>query len=285
LKGLVSVNWIKTQILEYVQTQQYTLGNEEVEPLWDTPIVGFSSGADSLYQFYKEDIGDFYLTPNEIMTHHTNSPSIKAENVTVISWVLPHTEENKAGMRDQTHFPTRRWVLAKNFGEQVNNQLREHLAQALNQEGINAIAPLNSPLCQKATSDKYGRIRTWSERHAAYTSGLGTFGLSDGLITPEGQAIRTGSIIAHIKLPTSPRPYNDHHQNCLYFTKGICGKCIERCPIGAITRKGHDKELCRKYIDMIRKYVEKHYGLKGYACGFCQTRVPCESKIPTTDLE
>jgi len=25
------------------------------------------------------------------------------------------------------------------------------------------------------------------------------------------------------------------------------------------------------------------YQLKGYGCGLCQTKVPCESKIPTAD--
>jgi hypothetical protein len=28
-------------------------------------------------------------------------------------------------------------------------------------------------------------------------------------------------------------------------------------------------------------YVKAHYGFDGYGCGSCQTKVPCESKIPT----
>ena len=61
---------------------------------------------------------------------------------------------------------------------------------------------------------------------------------------------------------------------------GTCGKCIERCPIGAITKEGHNKILCRAYVNMTRQYVFRHYGFEGYGCGFCQTNVPCESKIP-----
>ncbi len=28
-------------------------------------------------------------------------------------------------------------------------------------------------------------------------------------------------------------------------------------------------------------YVKTHYDFDGYGCGLCQTKVPCESKIPS----
>jgi len=32
--------------------------------------------------------------------------------------------------------------------------------------------------------------------------------------------------------------------------------------------------------------VKSNFGFDGYGCGLCQTKVPCESKIPTTkDVE
>jgi ferredoxin len=40
--------------------------------------------------------------------------------------------------------------------------------------------------------------------------------------------------VARIKVPATPRPYQDHHAYCLFFSKGICGKCIKRCPADAI---------------------------------------------------
>ena len=48
------------------------------------------------------------------------------------------------------------------------------------------------------------------------TSGLGTFGLCDGLITPVGKAVRIGSVIAKVRISSSPRPYNVHHAYCLH---------------------------------------------------------------------
>ena len=48
-------------------------------------------------------------------------------------------------------------------------------------------------------------------------------------------------MVARIQVKIELRPYRDHHGYCLYFTHGTCGKCIDRCPTGAITKEGHDK--------------------------------------------
>jgi epoxyqueuosine reductase QueG len=98
-------------------------------------------------------------------------------------------------------------------------------------------------------------MRDGSERHAAYASGLGIFGLCDGLITPKGKAMRARSVVARIQIPPTQRPYTDHHAYCLFLTKGICEECIPRCPVGALSEVGHDKVKCRT--------------------------VPCESKVPS----
>jgi epoxyqueuosine reductase QueG len=92
--------------------------------------------------------------------------------------------------------------------------------------------------------------------------------------------MRCGSVIAKIKIPPTPRPYKDHHAYCLFYSQGTCGKCIVRCPADAVTKSGHDKLKCKAYLDKTRTYVTSNFGFEGYGCGFCQTGVPCESKIP-----
>ena len=155
------------------------------------------------------------------------------------------------------------------------------MAETLNAAGYGAVAPFLSPLWSRQTSDRFGFASTWSERHAAYACGLGTFGLCDGLITPRGKAMRAGSVVARIAAIPTPRPYTDHQAYCLFYSKGICGKCITRCPAGAISEKGHNKEACRNYLRSVAaEHVKNRYGFEGYGCGLCQTKVPCESKIP-----
>ena len=94
--------------------------------------------------------------------------------------------------------------------------------------------------------------------------------------------MRTGSVVARIDVSPTPRPYTGHQAYCLFFSKGICGKCITRCPVGALNEEGHDKIKCYNHLKPVTAdYVKSEYGFDGYGCGLCQTKVPCESKIPT----
>jgi len=201
----------------------------------------------------------------------------------VISWILPQTEKTKDDLRKETTYPSESWARARIFGEEVNVKLRQHVVNTLQASGIEAVAPVLSSQWSMKTSDRYGFASTWSERHAAHASGLGTFGLCDGLITPRGKAMRCGSVIARMQIPPTPRPYQNHRAYCLFFSQGICGKCISRCPAEALSKSGHDKMKCKNYVDLTRSYVASRFGFEGYGCGFCQTGVPCESKIPSPE--
>ena len=274
--------WIETLIKDFInQSGENTMKNAENEKAWADPLVGFSRGDDPIYQDFKEHVGAFHWTPLEIFTQTFPDLKVAAEDLTVISYILPHTERTKLDSRKETAYPSERWARVRIFGEEASNKLRKRVVEVLREKGIQAVAPLNSPLWERKASDRYVFSSTWSERHAAYASGLGTFGLCDGLITPRGKAMRCGSVVARIKVPPTKRAYKDHQAYCLFFSRGICGKCIERCPAGAISKKGHDKNKCRSYMHPgTEAYVKSHFGFEGYGCGLCQTGVPCESKIP-----
>ena len=276
-------SWVERIILDFIQlSPENSLQNGTHEKAWEDALVGFSRGDDPLYSAYKEHVGPFHWTPLEIFKQTFPDLKANAEELSVISWVLPQTEATKRDHRKQTTYPAERWARARIFGEAFNQKLRAHLVHALEREGYEAVAPMLSPEWSRKKSEKYEIASTWSERHAAYASGLGTFGLCDGLITPRGKAMRTGSVVARIQLPPSSRPYVDHHEYCPFFTQGICGRCMSRCPVGAITESGHDKTVCFKHTRIAcGEYVKTHYGFEGRGCGLCQTKVPCESKIPT----
>ena len=275
--------WIETLIKDFIDhSPENTLKDHNNDKAFETPLVGFSRGDDPLYEAYKDHVGPFYLTPWEIFALTFRVSNVKPEELTVISWVLPQTKQTKADNRKERFYPSERWARARIFGEEVNEKVRKHLVASLESEGIQAVAPSLTPQFSVRISPKYGFASTWSERHAAYASGLGTFGLCDGLITPAGKAMRTGSVVAQIQVSPTARPYTDHREYCLFFTQGICGKCISRCPVGAITEAGKDKPTCYKHLFRVTKdYVTSEYGFDGYGCGLCQTGVPCESKIPS----
>lgn len=280
--------WIEVFIKSFTnECSENSLKNKENDRAWSDPLVGFSSADDPIYQEFKRHIGPFYWTPLEIFNQSFPELKVTQDQLTIISWVLPHTEDIKSDNRKETLYPSERWARARVYGEEFNKNLHRHVVSTLQASGFEAIAPTLSPLCETKMSEHYGLASTWSERHAAYASGLGTFGLCDGLITPRGKAVRVGSVVARLKIPPSKREYNNHHAYCLFFAKGQCGKCIPRCPAGAVTEAGHDKVKCRDYIRQVTvNYVKSHFGFEGYGCGLCQTGVLCESEIPSKqDIE
>lgn len=273
---------IRNLIIRFVnESVENSLNSDEHETAWDKPLVGFSKGNDPLYEFFRKDIGEFYWHPSDIFSARFPDIPVRAEQLTVVSWVLPQTEPTKRDQRKERWHPSERWARSKLFGEEFNNKVRAFVANTLSDAGFPCLAPVLLPAWKRGTSEKYGYASTWSERHTAFICGLGTFGLSDGLITRLGKAVRFGSAIVRADIQPTARPYNSHQEYCLYYNKGKCGKCIERCPAGAISGKGHDKVICKEYVRSVATaYAEKKYGIRVNSCGLCQTGVPCESRIP-----
>ena len=97
---------------------------------FDLPSVGFSRADDPLYAFYQQHIDpDFYLRPEqwlETVFHHP----FDAANVSVISWVLPQTEDTRAKSRASTDCPTMEWQMVRVHGEECNRSsdfFEEHI--------------------------------------------------------------------------------------------------------------------------------------------------------------
>ncbi len=278
-------SWITGIIKDFVARSPLNdMGFEEREKIFDAPLVGFSSGTDALYDEYKSHIGPFYYSPLELLAKTFPDNKSAAADITVISWIIPSTKATRREQAEQDRYPSERWVRTRDLGEKFNNAIRAHIVEQLEAAGIAAVAPLLSPHWARSDQGPYAPCSNWSERHAAYAAGLGTFGLCDGLITPVGKAMRTGSVIAAVNIPPSTRPYNDHHAYCLHFTQNTCRKCLPRCPVNALSEEGHNKKRCMKYTEQtMHKYIKEKYGAETYACGLCQSWVPCTDKIPTPE--
>ena len=271
---------IKNFISERMSKIEYNTLKELPLFAFGQPICGFAAADDPLFDFYKEHIDkDFYMLPTEWLEKKYGrkfSPS----DVSVVSWVLPQTEDTKEKCRSLSDCPAYEWQMARVHGEECNRALASALEEMLDSMGICAIAPMSSDMFSWGESEKFVKISNWSERHTAHICGLGTFGKCDGLITPVGKAVRFGSVIFDHKIEPDARPYTRYDEYCLY-DKG-CRACVKRCPIGAIGDGGHDKILCMKYhADTITRLCKERYNYEGYrVCGLCQTSVPCESGIP-----
>jgi epoxyqueuosine reductase QueG len=272
--------FIERVIAKFVQESPANRRKVDRGKYWQTPLVGFASGEDPLFSRYKKIIGEFHFTPQEIfeLTFGGRKPS---KDLSVISWVLPTSEDIRKGNRKESRYPSLLWAHARDFGEQFNVKLRDHLVSLLKRRGHKAVAPMNSPFWKRLRSPEVGIASNWSERHIAYACGLGAFGLSDGLITAKGKAMRLGSVVVDLRLKPSEKIYPHPKANCLYYFNKTCKACASRCPAGAITEKGHDKDKCFEYTySVVGETKKAEYGVTIAGCGLCQTKVPCEFEIP-----
>lgn len=272
--------FIERVIAKFVQESPANRRKVDGGRYWQTPLVGFASGDDPLFEQYKKIIGEFHFTPQDIFELTFGGRKFSKE-LSVISWVLPTVEDIRKSNRKEARYPSLLWAHARNFGEQFNVKLRNHLVSILKKKGYKAVAPMNSPFWKRLRSPKVGIASNWSERHIAYACGLGAFGLSDGLITAKGKAMRVGSVVTNLLLKPSEKIYPHHHANCLYYFNQTCKVCASRCPAGAITEKGHDKDKCFEYTySVVGKVKKGEYDVEIAGCGLCQTKVPCEFEIP-----
>ena len=192
----------------------------------------------------------------------------------VISFFMPFarwiTEENAGG-----NWPSDAWLHGRIEGQASSNKAFSALADKLRGEGHDAVIPsLDLRLTvfmRYAGYPKSLYTANWSERHVAFAAGLGTFGLSRGVITELGMAGRFMSIVTTLELEPTPRPYTDLLEYC-----AKCGACIRACPPEAISLEHlKDHDICDAYLVEIRQKEEPYYG-----CGVCQCGMPCSFGIP-----
>ncbi|MFW6189617.1 MAG: hypothetical protein ACOC7T_04210 [Planctomycetota bacterium] len=264
----------------YEQDAEKYFEDPALGPVFDPPAVRVASASDPWFERFEELLGDFHWTPQKALS--LASPGAEARSV--ICWSLPVAEPARAANAEQDEFPHRLWAYVRTFGERVNDRMREGLAARLREAGHPAVAPFRRAECSVERRPGVGLAANWSERHAAFVAGLGTFGISGGLITERGIAHRVGSVVTALELEPTPRPYGDDpFAWCLRSERGTCGVCIDRCPVGSVGESVHerDKGACGSHNGRIRSERAEAFGWEGiYGCGLCQTAVPCETRNP-----
>jgi len=230
--------------------------------IFDSPIFAFGRAEDEIFENYKspEIIGNHFLSPCEWL------PGAK----TVISFFLPYSERIKSANATDYSWPADEWLHGRYEGQLFIKELCLHLCGLLSDEGYESLVPIFDARFRSG-SEKEKHTSNWSERHAAYACGLGTFGLSKGIITRKGTCGRLGSVLTDLKLPNDIRPYENFDEYCT-----MCGACIPHCPVHSISlESGKECSVCSDFLDVVLTKHKPRYG-----CGKCQIDVPCESGIP-----
>lgn len=277
---------MKERIVEQIKQYVLTSGENRLEgtdiPYYGEPVVRFADPDDPLFGEFKTVVGPQHMTPGEAFERSFGEGSFTGG--TAISVVLPVSEEIRKSNRAQKEWPSREWALLRSFGDGVfMGTFTAWLKELFTGQGYRTIAPATEEWF-KIDRTPRGIASNWSQRHVAYAAGLGTFSLNEGFITEKGIAVKFTSVVTECRLEPDKRIAQNHLENCLYFRNGTCGACIKRCPVGAITKDGHNKLTCynRCYGEESQQLAKAFGGNpeKGAGCGLCQAGVPCEFRKP-----
>lgn len=278
----------KDRIADFIEYYRVNSGENIVPPekalrrdlegmeIYGPAILGVAAAEDPAFLTLKnkEAVGPHFMLPGEWLEGARSA----------ISFFLPYSERIKKANAGPDPEPVAEWLHGRIEGQKFIDRLSEALVDFIRREGEEALSPLldkrfaSCTLENKAFLDEkeaplpLSFTSNWSERHVAYVCGLGTFGLSRGLITKKGVAGRFGSVITTLALAPDNVIPSDLYGNC-----SMCGRCVALCPVGAITlEKGKDHVACSEYLELMKVRHAPRYG-----CGKCQVGVPCEGAIPT----
>jgi len=273
--------------------------------IFSKPLIGIAKGDDPIFKEYKEIIKETYLTPLEFWEKNgLEINNIKESDIRAVSIVFPYDDVIREKSKKATKFPAKIYCVARNFANALIFDVLDKLIAYFNEKGFLATASHKGETYNISVERKFPYIYSnWSERHTAFAAGLGTFSLHEALITEVGCNVRLGSVITNAPLTVTPRKYDDPYANCLFYAKGICKKCMERCPADAISEEGHDKFKCAKYEQFVAEEMNKQLGdilkphwrrINGYykkqvrdpvGCAFCQFNVPCMNRNPMNSMQ
>jgi len=141
------VQFIENEIKVFARTSPLNympIANNQL--IFDEPLVQFADGDDPIFSEYKTIIAPTHLTPREALAQAANkSPEDMPVHLSVISWILPITENTRKSNRRETRVPSRLWANTRWYGEKFNDILRKHVVEIIVKMGYLATAPILQP--------------------------------------------------------------------------------------------------------------------------------------------
>jgi epoxyqueuosine reductase QueG len=246
------------------------------------PLVGFTTASDPGFAELREAVGPGHLLPQDMLTGAQ----------TVVAFFVPF-DSGLVSLQREDPEVNRAWAEAYVETNLLIESVCGALGDALAGKGVRAVWQLPTH-----NFDRKTLLSVWSHKHVAYLCGLGSFGRHQMLITAAGCAGRLGSLVIDAALPEATGVFRSAEappgskdagemsaaatagagvEFCLARRGGRCDTCIRRCPSGALTEQGLDKQRClRQLIQVNKQFPDLSNCL---VCGKCATG-PCALSVP-----
>jgi epoxyqueuosine reductase QueG len=220
----------------------------------------------------------FEILPKVVFEEHWQPRDLLPTAESVIVFFIPFNEElvkeNKKGDR-----PCRNWGVAYVQTNDLIGRVSQALEEFLRRHGFKSgLTPATHNF------DEVKLMARWSHKHLGYLAGLGRFGTHRMLITPAGCTGRLGSLVTEAELEDAP--LIETQEACLLKAGHKCGKCIEVCPVSALSEKDFDRQGCWKRLKENRSTLEGFFDLpeSTHVCGKCAALMPCSFKNPVASM-
>jgi len=233
------------------------------ETIWRTPLVGFASALDPLFETLKEAVTPTHAMPKDLLP----------DAHTVVAFFVPF-EESTIRSNVEGEMSSRNWAQAYLETNGLIVELGAYMKRYL--ESLGHAVTVTPPT---HNFDPGVLISDWSHRHVAFVAGLGTFGLNNMLITHSGCCGRIGSFVTSANMAPDLRPETDA---CLYHYNASCIKCVKRCVNDALFVDRFDRHKC--YEMCLRNEEIFRFLGRADVCGKCLVGVPCSSMNPVSKL-
>ncbi len=249
---------------EFVAHEPGRLGTEG---WWLTPIMA-AAPVDERFKQLPQIAADDHLHPHDLL------PTAKGVIVFFIPFIKQLVKENKDGDR-----PCRNWGVAYVQTNDLIGRLSQAISDLLKEHGFkSALTPATHNF------DEAKLMARWSHKHLGYLVNLGRFGVHNMLITPEGCAGRLGSLVTEAQIGEHPLIETD--EACLLKSGVECGKCMQACPVEALSENDFDRRGCWDRLNENRDNLDYFSDLphSTHVCGKCAAIMPCSFLNPVALL-
>jgi epoxyqueuosine reductase QueG len=260
----IDIGELRQLATDFVAAEAACIGTEG---FWQTPLL-VSAPIDERFNILPQIAFNEHLHPCDLL------PTAKSVIVFFVPFKRALIKENKKGDR-----PCRNWGLAYVQTNDLIGRLSRALKDLLVAKGFKAeLTPATHNF------DEEVLMARWSHKHLAFLANLGRFGTHHMLITPVGCAGRLGSLVTEADLGNHPIIETD--QACLLKAGKKCGKCIEACPVDALSQYGFERRRCWNRLNENRKILNYFEDLpeSTHVCGKCAALVPCSFLNPVAKL-
>jgi len=260
----MNINELRILAEDFVAAEPARIG---IEGFWQKPLL-VSAPIDHRFDILPQIALDEHIHPSDLLA------TARSLIVFFIPFKRALAKENQKGDR-----PCRNWGLAYVQTNDLIGRLSRAIAKFLALKGFKSgLTPATHNF------DENILMARWSHKHLAYLANLGRFGTHHMLITPAGCAGRLGSLVTEADL--GDHPLIQTAEACLLKAGKKCGKCIEACPVAALSESGFERHRCWNRLNENRDTLDYFSDLPAstHVCGKCAALVPCSFLNPVARL-